>query len=62
MNRIFTEKYDYVSLGDHERQYDSIDLKATPTVDAVYVKSFIPEDNGNRFIEALPLPRSAEES
>lgn len=62
MKKIFREKYDYETLSENERQYDHIDLRTTTCVDAVYVKSFIPEDNGNRFIEALPRPRNLEES
>lgn len=62
MKKIYKEKYEYVSLRRSERQYDDIDLKTTTAVDAVYVKSFIPEDNGNRFIEALPHPRTMEEA
>lgn len=62
MKKIFREKYDYETLSENERQYDNIDLRTTTCVDAVYVKSFIPEDNGNRFIEALPRPRNLEES
>lgn len=62
MKKIFREKYDYEKLDESERQYDHIDLRTTTCVDAVYVKSFIPEDNGNRFIEALPRPRNLEES
>lgn len=62
MKKIFREKYDYASLDADERQYDHIDLRSTTCVDAVYRKSFIPEDRGNRFIEALPHPRTLEES
>lgn len=62
MKKIYKEEYEYISLSGSKRQYDDIDLKTTTAVDAVYVKSFIPEDNGNRFIEALPHPRTIEEA
>ena len=62
MRKIYKEAYEYAALNNNERQYDHIDLKSSMYVDAAYVKSCIPEDNGNRFIEALPFPRSMEES
>lgn len=62
MKKYFTEHYPYASVEQNERQYDDIDLKSATRVDAVYVKSIIPEDNGNRFIEALPRPRFPEEA
>lgn len=61
LRKIYKEHFDYISLADNERQYDDIDSKTSLSVDAAYVKSIIPEDNGNRFIEALPRPRSVEE-
>lgn len=60
MKKIFKETYEYTDLGRNESQYDQIDLKTASYVHAAYQKSFIPEDNGNRFIEALPRPRSME--
>ena len=62
MHKIIKENYDYVTLPSGARQYDSEDLESFNVVDAIYVKSPIPEDVGNRFIEALPRPRSSEES
>lgn len=55
----FEYKYRELELG--ERQYDNIDLSDTMYVDAAYIQSEIIEDRGNPFIEALPLPRTAEE-
>lgn len=61
MKKYFKEHYPYTEIERNERQYDDIDLKSVMSVDAVYVKSIIPEDNGNPFIEALPRPRTSEE-
>lgn len=47
----------YVELQDGARQYDDFDLTSQSIVPARYVKSKIPFDNGNMFIEALPRPR-----
>lgn len=54
-------EYEYCDLERGERQYDNIDLSDTMYVDASYIQSEIIEDRGNPFIEALPLPRTAEE-
>lgn len=54
-------KYEYTSLGENERQYDSIDLTKNKVVDAVYVKSLLSCDNGNPFIECLPAARTCNE-
>lgn len=51
----------YLDIEDGGRQYDDIDLTTQNIVDARYVKSKIPFDNGNMFIEALPRPREGTE-
>lgn len=47
--------YEYVVLAPGERLYDG------DIVDAKYIKSKISSDNGNPYIEALPLPRNKDE-
>lgn len=62
MKKIYNEKYEYASLESNEHQYDQFNLQESTCVDAVYRKSIVPEDNGNRFIEALPPPRSIDQA
>lgn len=57
--RIKREKYDYVT---QDQQYLSCDLDAGNIVEAEYVRSPVPEYQGNPFIEALPLPWTEEET
>ena len=54
-------KYEYAELGEHERQYDSIDLLKNRAVDAVYVRSRLACDRGNPYIECLPAVRTESE-
>jgi len=53
--------YKYEILESGVRQYDDCDLKERNCVVAKYIKSCCPIDNGNPYIEALPLPRDGEE-
>lgn len=53
--------YVYETLKKGERQYDDYDLRETNCVRARYIKSCCDIDNGNPYIEALPLPRDKNE-
>lgn len=57
MQKPFFQYY-YEDIQDGERQYDCNDTDRTG-VDAKYIK--LATDEGNPFIEALPIPRSREE-
>lgn len=61
MIKDFSYSDQYLEIEDGGRQYDDIDLTTQNIVDARYVKSKIPFDNGNPFIEALPRPRQGTE-
>ena len=50
--------YEYVVLAPGERLYE---LDDDNIVQARYIKSKISSDNGNPYIEALPVPRNADE-
>lgn len=50
--------YEYVVLAPGERLYE---LDDDNIVQARYIKSKISSDNGNPYIEALPIPRNADE-
>lgn len=54
-------KYQYEALEPGARQYDDYDLNESNRVTARYIKSCYPGDNGNPYIEALPLPREGKE-
>lgn len=54
------EQYEYTPCELNESQYDDINLEENKIVDAVYVKAVLDFDRGNRYIEALPYPRSEE--
>lgn len=53
--------YEYEILEPGLRQYDEFDLKENNRVPARYVKSCCTTDQGNAYIEALPLPREGTE-
>lgn len=59
MDSKYIENYEYVTLGEGERQYDDIDLSEVRRVDARYIDT--ETDRGNPFIEALPRPRNRAE-
>lgn len=54
-------KYQYEILEPGAHQYDEYDLNETNRVTAKYIKSCCLGDNGNPYIEALPLPREGDE-
>ena len=54
-------KYNYTEMKENEHSYDNFDLRMTNEVPAVYVRSKMPEDNGNPYIEALPEARTEDE-
>ena len=54
-------KYNYAEMKENEHSYDNFDLRTTNEVPAVYVRSKVPEDNGNPYIEALPEARTEDE-
>lgn len=62
MKRIYTEKYEYTQLTEGMNQYAHLNLRENTQVEALYRKNLVPEYNGNRFIEALPPPRSKDEA
>ena len=53
--------YEYEVLEPGSRQYDEFDFKENNRVPARYIKSCCSVDNGNVYIEALPLPREGDE-
>ena len=54
-------KYNYTEMKENEHSYDNFDFRMTNEVPAVYVRSKMPEDNGNPYIEALPEARTEDE-
>ncbi len=61
MEKISKAHYDYVDVEDGCNQYSDVDFENTLIVDAKYVHAMIPSDRGNRYIEALPPPRTDQE-
>ena len=61
MEKISKAKYEYTDIPMGENQYANIDFKNTLFVDAKYTHAMIPSDRGNRYIEALPPPRTEQE-
>ncbi len=51
----------YVKCEEGESQYDNIDVNSNNIVTAKYIHAILNEDNGNSYIEALPLPRDERE-
>lgn len=61
MEKISKAKYEYTDIPMGENQYANIDFENTLFVDAKYTHAMIPSDRGNRYIEALPPPRTEQE-
>ncbi|MCD8012513.1 MAG: ATP-binding protein [Lachnospiraceae bacterium] len=51
----------YWKCEDGQSQYDEYDLTDQNIVDARYIHARLAEDAGNRYIEALPLPREEQD-
>ena len=55
-------EYSYTSLPEGKySQYEDISFVPGQAVEARYIRSANIADNGNPFIEALPLPRESKE-
>lgn len=61
MEKISKASYAYENVPEGSNQYDDIDFGNKLFVDARYVHAVVPSDRGNRYIEALPPPRSEKE-
>lgn len=61
MEKIGKAKYEYEDIPVGNNQYEGIDFQNELFVDAKYVHALIPSDRGNRYIEALPPPRTEKE-
>ena len=61
MEKIGKAKYEYEDVPVGNNQYEGIDFQNELFVDAKYVHALIPSDRGNRYIEALPPPRTEKE-
>lgn len=53
--------YHYLEIEDGTSQYDDYDLNEQNVVSARYIHARLKEDAGNRYIEALPLPREEKD-
>lgn len=54
-------KYKYTEIKGTESQYSNVVFEIGVPVEAVYIKSKVDIDQGNPFIEALPMPRIENE-